>query len=96
VTAGDPRVHRGHLDPRLLLGIGDRLLDRFDRRLDVDDDAAPQSARRRRAEPDDVEPTAGPRRRDDGADLRGPDIQPDDELLRLRALYGFPPRPSTT
>ena len=68
VRPGQRQVHRVDLDAGHQLGFLDRLLDRLDGRLEVDDDAAPDAARLGHAEADDVEPA---RRRgispDDGA-----------------------------
>ena len=45
VRAGQPEVHRVDLDAGRQLGLLERLLDRLDRGLEVDDDAAPDAAR---------------------------------------------------
>ena len=96
VSAGDARVDAGDLDAGLRLGVPDRLLDRVDRRFDVDDDAASEPPRRRRPEADHVEAVRRPGR-DDRADLRGPDVQSDDELrIDRAALDHEPPCRSTT
>src|SRR5690242_7575299 len=96
VAAGHARVHGRDLDAGHLLGFADRLTDRLDGRIDVDDDPAAQPARRRRAHADDVDATARPRYRGDGADLRRADVQPDDQLGTSPALHRVVPRRSTT
>ena len=58
VRARQRQVHRVDLDAGHQLGLFDRLLDRVDRRLEVDDDAAPDAARLGDAEADDVEAVA--------------------------------------
>ena len=55
VAAGDAGVDLGDPAVRHQLGFLEHALDRRHRRLDVDDDALLQPARRLRAEPDDVE-----------------------------------------
>ena len=55
VRARQRQVDRVDLDAGHQLGLVDRLLDRIDRRLEVDDDAAPDAARLGDAEADDVE-----------------------------------------
>src|SRR6185295_988 len=59
------------------LGFVDRLLDRIDRRLEVDDDAAADAARLGDAETDDVEPAAVHDLADHRGHLRGADVEPD-------------------
>ena len=59
VAAGDARQHAVDLAAGHELGFLDRALDRLHRRLDVDDDAALQPARRIRADADDLEPIVG-------------------------------------
>src|SRR6185436_18460081 len=49
------QVHRVDLDAGHQLGFLDRFLDRVDRRLEVDHDAAPDPARLGRADADDVD-----------------------------------------
>ena len=77
VRAGQREVHRVDLDAGHQLGFLDRLLDRVDRRLEVDDDAAPDAARLGDAEADDVEPVAVENLADDGRHLRRADVEPD-------------------
>ena len=55
VAAGDAGVHRVNLAAGHQLRFLDGALDRLHRRLDVDDDAALQAARRMRAEADDFD-----------------------------------------
>src|SRR5262249_47230269 len=96
VTARDSRVHARDLDACHLLGFGHRLLDRLHREVDVDDDAAAQPARGRRPETDDVDAVRRGGLCDDRADLRGANVEPDDEVLWIRALDGYRPPWSTT
>ena len=60
------------------------LPDGLDRRLDVDDDALAEAARRRLAEADDVERSAFGDLGDDGDHLGGADVETDDELALFR------------
>ena len=89
MRAGDRGVHRRDLAAGHVLGLVDGLLDRRDRRVDVDDVAAPQPLRRRGADADDVDAVLGHLARDAG-DLRGADVESDDDLgglgLRHEAL----------
>src|SRR5438094_93513 len=96
VAAGDPRVGAGDLDPGHLLGLGDGGPDRLDRRVDIDDDPAPEPARGRAADADDVQAAPGRGLGDDRADLRGADVQADDEIGCLRALHRMLLRWKTT
>jgi hypothetical protein len=77
-------VHRVDLDAGHQLGFLDRLLDRVDRRLEVDDDAAADAARFGDAEADDVEPLAVEHLADDGRHLRRADVEPDQISLFSR------------
>ena len=74
---GQRQVHRVDLDAGHQLGLLDRLLDRVDRRLEVDDDAAPDAARLGDADADDVEPVAVEHLADDRRHLRRADVEPD-------------------
>ena len=74
---GQPEVDRVDLDAGRQLGFVDRLLDRFDRRLEVHDDAAPDAARLGEADPDDVEPAVVGHLADDGGHLRRADVEAD-------------------
>src|SRR5262249_6000884 len=96
VAPADARERARGLDLRPLLGLGDRGLDRLDRKVDIDDDAAPQTARGRGADTEHVQRAARPRFGDDGAHLRRADVQADDQVGRLRALQRAPPRWKTT
>src|SRR5207247_5419831 len=58
VRARQREVDRVDLDAGHHLGLVDRFLDRIDRRLEVDDDAAADAARFRRADADDVDADA--------------------------------------
>src|SRR5690606_22120616 len=92
VAAGDPGEDRVDLAAGHQLGFLDRPPDGADRRLDVDDDALAQPLRRVAADADDVDPVVGGLA-DDGADLRGPDVETDDQLALLaHAGLPFAPR----
>ncbi len=90
-AAGEPEVDRVDLDAGGQLGLVDRLLDRLDRRLEVDDDAAADAARVREADADDVEPAVVGHLADDGRDLRRADVQPDQ--ISFLACHQGPPFP---
>ena len=81
VAAGDAGVDLA--DPAVghQLGFLEHALDRRHRRLDVDDDALLQAARRLRAEADDVERAVGRDLGDDRDDLRRADVEADDQIL---------------
>src|SRR5207302_1419255 len=83
----DPREGARDLDPGHLLGLADGSPDRLDRRVDVDDDPAPEPARGCAADADDVQAAPGRGLGDDRANLRGADVQADDEIGRLRAPH---------
>ena len=89
VRAGQPEVHRVDLDAGGQLGFVDRLLDRLDRRLEVDDDAAADALRVGQADPDDVEPAVVGHLADDGGDLRRADVEPD-QVSFLACHQGSP------
>src|SRR5947207_471409 len=61
MAARDAGVDPRHLDARHALALADRLANRLDGRIDVDDDAAAQPARRRGAHADDVQSVVRPR-----------------------------------
>ena len=61
MAARDAGVDPRHLDAGHVLGLADRLANRLDGRIDVDDDAAAQPARRRGAHADDVQSVVRPR-----------------------------------
>src|SRR5207248_3006279 len=82
VAAGDAGVDARDLDARHLLGLADGRPDRLHGRVDVDDDATAEAARGRAADADDVEADRPDRLADDGADLRGADVEADDEARR--------------
>src|SRR5262249_33947673 len=90
VAARDARVDRADLAVGHQLRLLDRLLDRVDRGVDVDHHALAQPARRMRADSNDVD-AVPVRRRDDHADLRGADIESDDQILFLRHDFVSPP-----
>ena len=80
VAAGDAGVDRVDLAAGHQLGFLDRALDRLHGRLDVDDHAALQAARRVRADADDLD---RPPRRDSPTmrdDLRRADVEADDQV----------------
>ena len=78
VRGRQTEVDRVDLDAGGQLGFVDRLLDRLDRGLEVDDDAALDAARVGQPHPDDVEPAIVGHLADDGRDLRRADIQTDE------------------
>ncbi len=84
VGAREREVDRVDLDPGHQLGFFDRLLDRLDRRFEVDDDAAADAARFGDAEADDVEALAVEHLADDGRHLRRADVEPDQIPLFTR------------
>ena len=92
----DPREGARDLDPGHLLGLADGSPDRLDRRVDVDDDPAPEPARGCAADADDVQAAPGRGLGDDRANLRGADVQADDEIGCLRALHRMLLRWKTT
>ena len=69
-------MHRADLDAGHQLGFLDRPLDRLDRGVEIDHDAALQPLRLGDAEADDVDAALVDELADDGADLRGPDVEP--------------------
>ena len=91
VRAADAEVHRADLDAGHQLGFLDRLLDRLHRRLEVDDDAALQPLRLRRADADDVDAAFVDDLADDRADLRGADVEPHHVALTLCHAASVPP-----
>ena len=72
------------LNRRHQLGFLHRLLDRFHGTLDVDHDTLAEPSRRAGSHPDNIEHAIIGDFRHDGADLRGPDIQPHKNLITLR------------
>ena len=87
MRAGDRGVDRRDLAAGHVLGLVDRLLDRRDGRVDVDDVAAAQPLRRRGADADDVDAVLGHLTRDAG-DLGGADIEADNDLAGLGFGHG--------
>src|SRR3989454_107273 len=87
VAAGDARVDACDLDACHLLGLADGGLDCLHRGVDVDDDSAPEAARGRGADADDVEAAVRGRLGDHRADLRRAHVEPDDRILSLRASH---------
>ena len=83
------RWTRVDFDARHQLGFFDRLFDRIDRRLEVDDHAAPDTARFGDAETDDVEAVAFEQLADDGRHLRRADVETDQ--VSLFARHATPP-----
>ena len=88
VAAGDAGVHRVDLAAGHQLGFFDRALDRLHGRVDVDDHALLQAARRMRADADDFDRAVGDDLADDRDDLRGADVETDDQFP-----FGFPSHP---
>src|SRR4029453_5758485 len=101
VAARHAGVHAGHFHARHLLRLGHGLADGLHRRFDVHHDTAAQPPRGRRTDADDLEGAAvvahsvAPWLRDDGADLRRPDVESDDRVV-LQSLQRPPPFCSTT
>ncbi len=81
VAAGDAGVDRVDLAVRHQLGLLDRALDRLHRRLDVDDHALLQAARRLAAHADDLDRTVGRDLADQREHLGGADVQSDDDVF---------------
>ena len=77
VGARHRQVHRVDLDAGHQLGLVHRLLDRVDGGLEIDDHPAPDAARLRDADPDDVEAAVVDQLADNGADLRRAHVEPD-------------------
>jgi hypothetical protein len=75
---GQPEVDGIDLDAGHQLGFVDRLLDRLDRGLEVDDDAPADAARLGDPQADDLEGRVVEQFADHGGDLRGADIEPDE------------------
>src|SRR5690606_29126708 len=69
-------------------GFLDRALDRVHRRLDVDHHAALEAVRRMGADADDFDRLARRVLADDGHDLRGADVEPDDQVLFGLGFHG--------
>ena len=77
VRSRQRQVDRVDLDTSHELGLLDRLLDRVDCRLEVHDDAAPDSPRLGHAESHDVDAVAVEHLADHGGHLRGADVEAD-------------------
>ncbi len=75
VRSADRQVHRADLDAGHQLGFLDRLLDRLDRRLEIDDDAALQALRFGDADADHIDAAVVQQLADHGADLGGADVE---------------------
>jgi hypothetical protein len=75
VRARQREVDRVDLDSGHQFGFFDRLLDRIDRRLEIDDDAAANAARFGDADADDVKTIAGENLADHRGHLRGADVE---------------------
>src|SRR5262245_14208004 len=71
-------MHRVDFDAGHQFGFFDRLLDRFDRCLEVDNDAAPDAARLGDAEAHDIETVAIEDFGDDRGDLGGAAVEPNE------------------
>src|SRR5262249_17997216 len=80
VAAGDAGEYGIDFAPGHHAGFGHGLLDRFDRALDVDDDALAETLRDVRAHADDLD-TAVAHLAYDRADLRCADVQTDDDVV---------------
>ncbi len=87
VIPGDADERRPDLEPGEALGRFDGARDGLHRAIDVDDHALAQAVGRRLAEADDVDPAVARDLADEDADLRGADVDGDqDGLLRHQAL----------
>ena len=80
VAAGDACEDRMDLAAGHQLGFLDRALDRLHGRVDVDDDAALQAARRMRAHAHDFDDSLGGQLADDRHDFRRADVESDDQV----------------
>ncbi len=80
VAAGDAGEHGMNLATGHQLGFLDRALDRLHRRVDVDDDAALQPARRVRAHAHHVDRAVHGELADDGDDFRRADVESDEQV----------------
>ncbi len=81
VRTGDREMHGVDLHAGRQLGFLDRLLDRFDGRFEVGDDAPADAMRLGDADADDVEAVFVDQLADNGGDLRGADVESDDVFL---------------
>ena len=86
VRPDSAEVDRVDLDAGHQLGLVDRLLDRLDRGLEIDDDTAADAARLGDAEADDVERRVVEQFADHGGDLRGADVQADRDIVLFGPL----------
>ena len=93
VAARDARADRIDLASRNELGLFDRSAYRLHRRLDVDDHAPLQAARGLESDSDDLDLALRLLLADDGAYLRGADVQPHHEILVV-ALHASVPSPA--
>ena len=82
-------VHEVDLDAAHQLGFFDLLLDRLHRRLEIDNDAALDTARLRHPDPNDVEAAVLQAFADDADDRRGADVEPDYVLLSPSHVNSF-------
>jgi hypothetical protein len=80
ITAGDTGVDRVDLATGHQLGLFDGALYRLHGRFDIDDDTALQSARRLRADADDLDTVVGRNLADQRHHFGGADVESDDEL----------------
>ena len=90
VVAGNRRVDRADLAAGHQLGFLDRALDRLHRRLDVHHHAALEAARLVRADADHFDRIARRILADQRHDLRGADVEADDQGLVAFAIHVFP------
>ncbi len=88
VAAGDARDHLADLGVRHELRLLERALDGVDGRFDVDHHALLQAARRVAAHADEVERVLGRDLGDQGHDLRGTDIEGDEEVAVVARARG--------
>ena len=80
VTARNAGEHRVNLAAGHQLGFLDRALDRLHGRVDVDDDALLEPARRMRPDADHFDRAVGAELADDRNDFRSADVEADDQV----------------
>ena len=90
VRAGDADVDAANHDVALLFGIDDRLVHALHRRLEIDDLAFAHAARRRLADPENLDRAVGFSFADDDANFRSSDFETDHQVAasHYRCLPG--------
>ena len=92
VRARDGDIDRVDFDAGHELGFLDGMLDGVDRRLEIDDSAAPNAPGFRDADTDDLEAAVVHRFRDDGGDFRGANINADQVPFSASQAPSFLPQ----